>query len=556
MVDVAASDDPIDTTGPVAIADRVWWVGTLSTEDVFQCHSYLVEAGDESILVDPGSRLTIDATLEKVARIVPVSSIRWLVCHHCDPDIAAGLPALRERLLRADACVVTEWRAAALLKHYDHGFPVHLVERHGWAIPLPDGRRLKFVLTPYLHFPGALCSYETASRVLFSSDLFGGFTDGTRLFARDESYFESIRSFHEHYMPSRDILGAGLLRIRRSFPDISTIAPQHGCIIREPLVDTMFERLAELECGIFLLAREDLDVANLMRVSATQRRLTDALVMAHDLAELASTALRILPDVLPVVGIRVLVETKDEGTIEFGPDNAYRGAVAGKPMIRSDPRTIRFRLPASGHQPAAQLVLELSEEVQVTKEGAALLARLAAPIRVALDRELERFREESRERELAHALQVDPLTGLGNRRCLDDLVPHPEGDGVLLVDIDHFKAVNDTFGHDAGDEVLRRVARTITQDVRREDLVVRYGGEEIVVILPQRGLRASQEVAERIRGDVAALDVSGLAPHDQITVSIGVAERRGLEPFQNAITRADEAMYRAKADGRNRVVAE
>ena len=77
------------------------------------------------------------------------------------------------------------------MRHYDAGIPFLRVEDHGWTLPLDADRELQFVLTPYLHFPGAMCSYETSSGVLFSSDLFGGFTDGSQLIATDASYFES-----------------------------------------------------------------------------------------------------------------------------------------------------------------------------------------------------------------------------------------------------------------------------------------------------------------------------------------------------------------------------
>lgn len=78
--------------GPVAVADGVWWVGRRLPNDTFQCHAYFLENGGDSVLVDPGSPLTIEDTLDKVAQIASLDSIRYLVCHHPDPDIAAALP--------------------------------------------------------------------------------------------------------------------------------------------------------------------------------------------------------------------------------------------------------------------------------------------------------------------------------------------------------------------------------------------------------------------------------------------------------------------------------
>ena len=276
----------------------------------FQCHAYLVEAGDQSVLIDPGSADAIDEVLAKVRQVVPLESIRWVVCHHSDPDIAAGLPTAARRGCRGPTCeLVTEWRAQTLLHHYHAGFPYYLVEEHDWQLPLDDGRRLKFALTPYLHFPGAMCSWERVHRDRCSAPTCSaGSPTAASCSPRDAGYFEALRPFHEHYMPSKEILGAGLARLRRSFRPITMIAPQHGCIIPEPLVDEMFARLAELECGIFLMAREDLDVARLLRVSPRVRRMTEALVMAHDLPELATIAQRVLPDLLPIETIEVFAD--------------------------------------------------------------------------------------------------------------------------------------------------------------------------------------------------------------------------------------------------------
>ncbi len=186
-----------------------------------------------SVLVDPGSPLTIEETLDRVSDIASVDSIKYLVCHHADPDIAASLPYLSTRLTRDDVEVVTEWRAAALLKHYGHRFPYYLVEEHDWVLPLTADRRLEFQLTPYLHFPGAMVSYDTATGTLFSSDLFGGFVpDNDILVSDDVDYIiENATPFHQHYMPSHELLAAGLTRIQQRWPYIQRIAPQHGHVI-------------------------------------------------------------------------------------------------------------------------------------------------------------------------------------------------------------------------------------------------------------------------------------------------------------------------------------
>ncbi|AWN50343.1 PleD family two-component system response regulator [Methylobacterium sp. 17Sr1-1] len=161
---------------------------------------------------------------------------------------------------------------------------------------------------------------------------------------------------------------------------------------------------------------------------------------------------------------------------------------------------------------------------------------------------------------------TDGLTGLHNRRYLDSylggLFSEPSlrdrPVALLILDIDRFKTINDQFGHDAGDEVLREFATRIRAQTRGIDVVARFGGEEIVVVVPDTGLDAARQVAERIREriEAAPFQVQRGTSAIDVTVSIGVAARQpeDADPAQ-MLKRADLALYQAKQSGRNRVVA-
>jgi len=169
---------------------------------------------------------------------------------------------------------------------------------------------------------------------------------------------------------------------------------------------------------------------------------------------------------------------------------------------------------------------------------------------------------------LDHSLELavtDQLTGLHNRRYmtgqLDSLVKRAGlgGDPVsaLLIDIDHFKKINDTFGHDVGDEVLREFALRLASNVRAIDLPCRYGGEEFVVIMPDTQLADALRIAERIRNHVAGSPFKVAQGQEMLTVtiSIGVSATAGESDSPEALLkRADEGVYQAKASGRNAVV--
>lgn len=156
----------------------------------------------------------------------------------------------------------------------------------------------------------------------------------------------------------------------------------------------------------------------------------------------------------------------------------------------------------------------------------------------------------------------DPLTRALNRRFLSSILSREIGFAnanhtplsVLLLDVDHFKRINDTHGHPVGDEVLRQVAEAVTENVRPSDFVFRYGGEEFLIVLVETSLRQAATIAERMRQALAAKSItaSGLEPF-HVTVSIGAAEHGGHPDENYLVKAADEALYRAKQNGRNRV---
>ncbi len=169
--------------------------------------------------------------------------------------------------------------------------------------------------------------------------------------------------------------------------------------------------------------------------------------------------------------------------------------------------------------------------------------------------------------ETAHKLHQysnrDPLTGLFNRRFMWDWLTkqlklaarHAGSISCLIIDVDHFKRLNDTHGHDRGDEVLKALATSLTSRLRESDVVVRYGGEEFVALLPDCAAEEAIDTAERIRQEVANSGVAQLEP-GAVTVSIGVACCQPDNPCtgEEMLKRADRRLYDAKNRGRNQVV--
>jgi diguanylate cyclase (GGDEF)-like protein len=160
--------------------------------------------------------------------------------------------------------------------------------------------------------------------------------------------------------------------------------------------------------------------------------------------------------------------------------------------------------------------------------------------------------------------QLDPLTGLNNRRAFYDMtgplwsnaVRHEHPASVMLLDIDHFKQINDAHGHAHGDAVLKTLARALGQSVRQGDVLARWGGEEFIVFLPETTLHEATVLAERLRAAIAGVRVSYETGATMATASVGVAQRdEGDITLDALIASADECLYQAKQQGRNRVAA-
>jgi len=219
---------------------------------------------------------------------------------------------------------------------------------------------------------------------------------------------------------------------------------------------------------------------------------------------------------------------------------------------------------------------DVSEKVSVLEAGAhdylpkpfdeaELNARIYAALRTkALQDELKQRNKQLVD--LTKRLEVmaitDPLTGIYNRRHFEEILKtefvratrYGHGLSCLMVDVDHFKRINDKYGHDTGDAVLKKVTELITSCLRKVDALARWGGEEFIVLLPETGVKGARSVAERILRCVSGHRFKKLPDSETVTVSIGVSAIDGKTgSWEDLIKAADDALYRAKAKGRNRV---
>lgn len=161
-------------------------------------------------------------------------------------------------------------------------------------------------------------------------------------------------------------------------------------------------------------------------------------------------------------------------------------------------------------------------------------------------------------RKIEQKSEVDPLTGLPNRnyvhRRFDELRRSGQRVCTLIVDLDHFKTINDTYGHEAGDQVLKAASEALKQELREQDIVSRWGGEEFVMLVPANSIEKGRSIAERARRNVESLQIRIGNATLSVTASFGVAfGAAGNEPLAELLGNADQVLYRAKQEGRNQV---
>lgn len=276
--------------------------------------------------------------------------------------------------------------------------------------------------------------------------------------------------------------------------------------------------------------------------AVTNRALYRALVEAHTAERVVGAGMSEQLAALMLHARRFLTSAIDDSRTQIRALDEFAADAAGE----RDP-----------HRLIENLVSELSK---ATSRAMALEADLAHA-----STELGRIRVSLQEAE--HRSKTDTLTGLANRHALEEFLITAHDRAIesgtrlsaLMIDIDHFKTFNDSYGHMFGDQVLKLMASVLRENIRDNALAARYGGEELVAVLPGIDLQACRYIAERLRQSVAERRIRRRTTGEEIssiTVSIGVAELRPGEAAEHLIDRCDRALYRAKRAGRNRVMTE
>lgn len=564
-----SSGIPLDFTKAIEIANNIYWIGSYIENDPFQCHAYLIKNGDESILIDPGSMLEFESLIAKARTIVDLKDIKYIILHHQDPDLAASVPAIEKLIDRDDLQIITHSRITVLVKHYLINSNFYEIDHNDFTLKTGNGLCLDFVTTPYCHSPGAFVSYEPESKVLFSSDIFGGMEESWQFYAT-EDYFEQAKAFHASYMPGKDIFNYSLRKIEQI--DINMIAPQHGSIIKKKYIAKLIDDMKNLDCGLYI-----------------DNKYNDELLdVIHQLEESKKTLhhqQQFLQDVVNGASDPMMVINCDY-TISLMNDAAKRSMNADFIEDNNNPKCYEIshhrNTPCEGEKDPCPLKMVMAQKqaVQVTHNhplpnGEAQYVELSARplmndkgeiyaiIESAHDitSHLKSHEQLSEEKKISdYKASHDNLTGLPGRELLTDRLQqsikqakrHNNKVAILFIDLDNFKPINDNFGHQAGDKVLKIIACRFQKILRQVDTVARLGGDEFVIII--NSIKQRDDISEVLGKLIKTINeaISLNSEEIKLTSSIGIS----VYPDDDIETdillnNADKAMYKAKRMGRN-----
>jgi diguanylate cyclase (GGDEF)-like protein len=331
------------------------------------------------------------------------------------------------------------------------------------------------------------------------------------------------------------------------------------------------------------MVHKDTDIRRLSEMHRLLHDAIDQIIVSRDFREVAAALLVLTQGILPATALEFYARDLDGQTLYLGPSNRYRGSpdeVPGEwaglldlerpadptdlPITTAEgSRAIGVPLfsPTSGRSTGVA-ILRLSEPTTIAEAAVAALAEVSTPLEVAVERELLLRSIELRRSELYDLAMRDALTGLHNRLFLADaaerlLALHDRGEIDTVVatmfDLDHFKVINDTYGHAAGDEVLRRFGRLLADDARAADIVTRIGGEEFLALQVTNDPHDAENLARRVLATSRRLTFPPPLDSLHLTASAGVAVRRPREPLDDLVGRSDRALYQAKEAGRDQV---
>lgn len=520
----------MDTSRVVEIAKNIYWVGGSNQEGSLHCNPYLILDGDEAVLIDPGSVLDFEYVYENVCAIVPLEKIKYVVLHHQDPDFCASVPLFEQK--GAKFQIVTHWRTRTLVKYYGVKSDYYIVNENDFKLVLNSGRVIDFVPTPYLHFPGAIATYDCNSKILFSSDLFGALSYNWSLYAGDD-YIDKMKTFHEHYMPSNDIMRP-VMEIFLGM-DIAMIAPQHGSIIKDNVAKHI-KVLRDLECGSFtkLIKKDIVKSGGYKYVCSIVLRRYASIFNKEEVLNVIQDLDIKLDDAMEITDYNY--KGKELWNLIFEKVSARKGLqwlFVIEPLVRTLAEEYDLPVPEvfeASLKIAEEQALNLSKENDLLKE---INQRLNNSLKDAEDKIIR-----------------CPVTGLYNDNFFRSYLTNEiksvlsensqQNPGLIFISLDNMDKLRYSYGDDEVDEILKNIVYIINSIKGKGEVLFRLQGAMFACYIPHTVKEEAAKLAENIRNSIASSEKF----IEKITASIGVLCLDEMRVTNAYINQPEEAMYK------------
>lgn len=237
----------------ITISRDLYWVGFYDKEAHLHCNPYILVDEDDIVFFDPGSIPHFPTVMRKVIDIVNPEDISVIVASHQDPDVCGSLAVVEDVINRKDLRIEAHSNSTRLIRHLGLRSNLYDVDKHDNKLTLKSGRVLDFIPAPFLHSPGAIVTYDSKTKTLFSGDLFGAVSEDWSLFASGD-FYSPMDAFHRMYMPNNRTLKPFMEKLEKY--EIELILPQHGSIIEGKEVSNSISHLKGLACGLDLQTEE------------------------------------------------------------------------------------------------------------------------------------------------------------------------------------------------------------------------------------------------------------------------------------------------------------
>jgi two-component system, cell cycle response regulator len=506
----------------IEISENIFWVGDTKQFNNLHCNPYLIIDNDEAVLIDPGSVLDFDVVYNNVTNLIPIEKIKYIILQHQDPDLCSSTPLFEKKGFIGE--VACHWRASVIITYYGLRSEFYITNQNSNKLVFSSGRELVFIHTPYLHFPGAIVTYDQKSKTLFSSDLFGALSLNWNLYA-DDSYFESMKTFHEHYMPGNENLRPIMEMFLKM--DIKTIAPQHGSIIKNNVKDYI-RTLRDLECGSYLkpIKREIAASGGYLGICNLILKRYYSIFPEEEIIDIFTGT-----DIKMDNATHLIVDFDVTGNELWDSlfENIYLKKGIGwlsivEPLVRKMSDEYGIKIPSIFNSALFNVEEQMSKLSDENKKLQELNQRLENNLIDTQDK-----------------LTKCPITKFYNEIFfrnyfnteINNSIANNENISLLILDIDDITRIDFKFGIKTINEVILTLSRLLSDNKEETHLIFKMDGYSFAYLIPKSDNETTLSLAEKLRNHIAD-SKSFLEP---ITVSIGVAN---LEEFEKENISSEE----------------